>query len=101
LKENIKCDDWMNVVIAYEPVWALNNNQEIFPEEIDKIHSFIRKWIEDNVSEEISNKIRIIYGGQVDKNNAERLIMMRDIDGFLLSETSVTPEFKDIVETVN
>jgi len=51
LKENIKCDDWMNVVIAYEPVWALNNNQEIFPEEIDKIHSFIRKWIEDNVSE--------------------------------------------------
>ena len=49
----------------------------------------------------ISKKIRIIYGGQVDKNNAERLIMMRDIDGFLLSETSVTPEFKDIVETVN
>jgi triosephosphate isomerase len=34
-------------------------------------------------------------------NNAERLIMMRDIDGFLLSESSVTPEFKDIVETVN
>ena len=91
----------MNVVIAYEPVWALNNNQEILPEEIDKIHSFIRQWIEDNVSEEISKKIRIIYGGQVDKNNAERLIMMRDIDGFLLSETSVTPEFKDIVEIVN
>jgi triosephosphate isomerase len=91
----------MNVVIAYEPVWASINNQEVFPEEINKIHSFIRKWIQENVSEEISKQIRIIYGGQVDKNNTERLIMMRDIDGFLLSETSITPEFKEIVETVN
>ena len=45
LKENLECDDWINVVIAYEPVWALINNQEVFPEEINKIHMFIRKWI--------------------------------------------------------
>ena len=62
---------------------------------------FIRKWICENVDTEISKQIRIIYGGHVDKNNAERFIMMKDVDGFLLSECSITPEFKDIVETVN
>jgi triosephosphate isomerase len=54
LKDNISCDDWMNVIIAYEPVWALLNNQEVFPEEINKVHMFIRKWIRENVDEEIS-----------------------------------------------
>lgn len=91
----------MNITIAYEPVWAQQNSQEVFPEEINKIHQFIRRWICDNVSEDISKQIRIIYGGHVDKENATRLIMMRDVDGFLLSESSITPEFKDIVETVN
>ena len=101
LKENINCDDWMNITIAYEPVWAQQNNQEVFPEEINKIHSFIRKWISENVNEDISKQIRIIYGGNIDNQNASRFIMMRDVDGFLLSESSITPEFKDIVETVN
>jgi triosephosphate isomerase len=52
---------------------------------------FIRRWLYENISEDISKQIRIIYGGQVDETNVAKLIMMKNVDGFLLNESSIQP----------
>ena len=61
------------------------------PDEIDWMNLFIRRWLYENISEDISKQIRIIYGGQVDETNVAKLIMMKNVDGFLLNESSIQP----------
>ena len=61
----------------------------------------IRKWIKTNVTEDISNKTRIIYGGSVNETNAESLIVQKDIDGFLVGGASLKPAFAQIVDACN
>ncbi|MES1920447.1 triosephosphate isomerase [Bonamia ostreae] len=55
--------DWSKIVIAYEPVWAIGTGEVATPEQAQKVHCFIRKWLNKRVSPEIANTIRIIYGG--------------------------------------
>lgn len=68
---------------------------------IQHAHSEIREWLAVEVSKEISEITRIIYGGSVKANNCTELIKMKDIDGFLVGGASMTPEFADIVEYVD
>ena len=97
--EKIK-GNWDNVVIAYEPIIEKDNNGNyIIKEKIQEIHEFIRKEIKEKMGEEISNKIRIIYGGNVDEKNCNELIQLKDVDGFLVSEPSLKPTFINIIES--
>ena len=61
------------------------------------MHEFIRKEIKDRMGEEISNKIRIIFGGKVDDNNCNELILLKDVDGFLVGEPSIKSAFNNII----
>ena len=61
------------------------------------MHEFIRTQIKEKLGEEISNKIRIIFGGKVDENNCNELILLKDVDGFLVSEPSIKSTFNDII----
>lgn len=54
---------WENVVIAYEPVWAIGTGKVASPDQAQEVHVAVRDWLKKNVSEEVASKTRIIYGG--------------------------------------
>ncbi|KAG2223368.1 hypothetical protein INT45_002863 [Circinella minor] len=68
-----KINDWTNVVVAYEPVWAIGTGKVASPEQAEEVHATLRKWLADNVSQDVSDKTRIIYGGSVKGSNAGEL----------------------------
>lgn len=89
---------WKNVVIAYEPVWAIGTGKVATPEQAEETHSQIREWIATNVSPTVAKQTRIIYGGSVKANNCKALISCTNIDGFLVGGASMLPEFVDIMK---
>lgn len=97
IKAELSESDWKNVVIAYEPVWAIGTGKCATPSVAEETHSDIRGWISENVSSEIAQATRIIYGGSVKGATAPELITCPNIDGFLVGGASLLPEFKDII----
>ena len=90
---------WRNVVIAYEPVWAIGTGKTATPEQAQEVHMHLRNWLRQNLSETVANETRIIYGGSVSEKNAKDLIVQNDIDGFLVGGASLKPAFTDIVQS--
>lgn len=90
-------DKWANVVLAYEPVWAIGTGKTASPQQAQDVHASLRKWISSNVSSDVAAAVRIQYGGSVTAANAKELAACPDIDGFLVGGASLKPEFVDIV----
>lgn len=90
--------NWDNVVLAYEPVWAIGTGKTATPDQVKEIHTWIRGYLEKNVPE-CWAKIRIIYGGSVNDKNCHELIQIPDVDGFLVGGASLKPTFIDIVSS--
>ncbi|MED6216292.1 hypothetical protein PIB30_006232 [Stylosanthes scabra] len=91
---------WDNVVIAYEPVWAIGTGKVATPQQAQEVHVAVRDWLKNNVSAEVASKIRIIYGGSVNGGNCAELAKQEDIDGFLVGGASLKgPEFATIVNS--
>ena len=88
---------WEKVVIAYEPVWAIGTGKTATPEMAQEVHQGIRNWMRENVSADVAQKIRIIYGGSVSEGNCNTLIKEKDIDGFLVGGASLKPDFGKII----
>jgi triosephosphate isomerase len=92
---------WGNVVVAYEPVWAIGTGKVATPEQAEETHAHIRAWLHENISEDVACATRILYGGSVNGENASTLIGQANIDGFLVGGASLKPEFKDIIEAAD
>lgn len=93
-----------NLVIAYEPLWAVNNsrNVAITPHEIHQIVILIRKYLKDNWGESIASIVKIVYGGSVTPDNAQDLVHNGEVDGLLIGRASWQPEdLKSIVQSLN
>lgn len=80
---------WDNVVIAYEPVWAIGTGKVATPDQAQEVHVAVRDWLKKNVSDEVASKTRIIYGGSVNGGNCAELAKKDDIDGFLVGGASL------------
>ena len=78
-----------NIVIAYEPVWAIGTGKSASSEQAEEACKFIRGVLADIYGEEVSNEIRILYGGSVNVKNVEELMSMPDIDGGLVGGASL------------
>ncbi|CAK9138335.1 unnamed protein product [Ilex paraguariensis] len=92
---------WDNVVIAYEPVWAIGTGKVATPEQAQEVHVAVRDWLKKNVSADVASKTRIIYGGSVNGGNCAELAKQEDIDGFLVGGASLKgPEFATIINSV-
>ncbi|XP_065159788.1 triosephosphate isomerase [Atheta coriaria] len=89
--------DWSNVVLAYEPVWAIGTGKTATPEQAQDVHDALRQWLCKNVSKEVADSVRIQYGGSVTAANAKELASKPDIDGFLVGGASLKPDFVTIV----
>nr|XP_010922321.1 triosephosphate isomerase, cytosolic isoform X2 [Elaeis guineensis] len=94
-----RISDWTNVVVAYEPVWAIGTGKVATPAQAQEVHSVLRKWLHANVSAEIAGSTRIIYGGSVNGANCKELAAQPDVDGFLVGGASLKPEFVDIIKS--
>jgi triosephosphate isomerase len=73
-----------NIVIAYEPVWAIGTGKTATPEQAEEVHRFIRGKMDKLYSREVSEEIRIQYGGSVTPDNIKGLMNQPDIDGALV-----------------
>jgi len=87
--EGIGLGDLANIVIAYEPVWAIGTGKTATPEQANEVHSFIRKLIGKKYNSEASEKMRIQYGGSVKPENIKQLMAQPDIDGALVGGASL------------
>jgi len=89
--------DWSKVVLAYEPVWAIGTGKTATPDQAQEVHAALRKWLADNVSQEVSDNLRILYGGSVTADNCRDLAAKPDIDGSLVGGASLKPDFIKII----
>ena len=91
--------DWDNIILAYEPVWAIGTGETASSDQVQEMHSFIRSFIAQKYSTELAQKISILYGGSVKPNNANEIFSMQDVDGGLIGGASLNS--KDFFSIVN
>jgi triosephosphate isomerase len=82
-------DQILNVVIAYEPVWAIGTGITASAEDAQEMHQYIRSLLSEKFGEDISSKISILYGGSCKPDNAKELFSQNDIDGGLIGGASL------------
>lgn len=88
-----------NLVIAYEPIWAIGTGKTATPQQAQEIHSFIRSWLKENYNTEIAESLPILYGGSVKPENVSDLLAQEDIDGGLIGGASLdSKKFKKLIE---
>lgn len=83
--------DWQQIVIAYEPVWAIGSGESASPEQAQEVHEYIRQLLK-TVSQSVSETSKIIYGGSVNEDNAKKLFAQADIDGALIGGASLNAD---------
>jgi triosephosphate isomerase len=91
-------NEMRDIVIAYEPVWAIGTGKTATPEQAEEVHRFIRGKVEKLYSRKVSEEMRIQYGGSVTPENIKGLMNQPNIDGALVGGTSLKAEsFSKIV----
>jgi triosephosphate isomerase (TIM) len=81
-----------NLVVAYEPVWAIGTGKTATPELAAEAHAVIRREATEIFGEEFANQLRILYGGSVKPENAVALMAQEEIDGALVGGASLDPK---------
>jgi len=95
--KDVKAEDAKNIVFAYEPIWAIGTGKTATVQQAEEICAAIRQVIAEIYNEEVSNAIRIQYGGSVSADNAKELFAMPNIDGGLVGGASLKADFGKIV----
>jgi triosephosphate isomerase len=96
--EGVSLRGAQELVIAYEPVWAIGTGKTATKEQAQEAHAFIRAQLTQNLGSDLAAGLRILYGGSVKPGNVKDLMAMPDIDGALVGGASLKPEiFAEIV----
>ena len=98
--ENFTVGDLKNLIIAYEPVWAIGTGKTATPQQAEEVHLFIRKLIENHFSKEFAENLRILYGGSVKPDNSKDLLSQKNIDGALVGGACLNADsFLNIIKS--
>ena len=90
-----------NLVVAYEPVWAIGSGQTPTPAQIGEVHTFIRARLEKRFGPGVGRSVRLLYGGSVKGDNAADIFAIPDVDGALVGGASLTADdFLPIVKAL-
>lgn len=90
--EGLKEEDLQDLIIAYEPVWAIGTGKTATPELAQEVHAMIRAYMKKNFSEKLAERLPILYGGSVKPANIQSILQMPDIDGALVGGASLDVE---------
>ncbi|MBW7842818.1 MAG: triose-phosphate isomerase [Ignavibacteriales bacterium] len=94
-------EEMKNIIIAYEPVWAIGTGKTATPSQAQEVHEFIRDLIQIDYSLETANDVTIQYGGSVKPENAKELLSQKDIDGALVGGACLKADlFMGIIKSV-
>ncbi|MFA7257285.1 MAG: triose-phosphate isomerase [Kiritimatiellales bacterium] len=96
---DITAEQFENVVVAYEPVWAIGTGKTATSAQAQEVHAFIRGIIADMVGEKAAKGLRIQYGGSMKAANAKELLSQPDIDGGLIGGAAL--EARSFIDIVN
>jgi triosephosphate isomerase len=98
---DLDADRWGQMILAYEPVWAIGTGETASPEQAQEMHAFIRKTIAEAYSQPIADAVSILYGGSVKASNAVEIFSKPDVDGGLIGGASlVADDFIAIVKAI-
>ena len=99
--KNLSAEQMSDVVVAYEPVWAIGTGKTASDEQAQEAHAFIRALLSELYNEQIANATRILYGGSVKPDNVDNLMSQPDVDGALVGGASLkSADFARIVNFV-
>lgn len=90
--DGLTAETLSRIIVAYEPVWAIGTGETATPELAQEVHFMIRDWFQVVYSSELSQNIRILYGGSVKPDNVADLMAQPDIDGTLVGGASLQAE---------
>lgn len=94
----LTASDLARIIIAYEPVWAIGTGRTATPQQAQEMHAFIRHVFAEKYGDEVSTRVRILYGGSVKPDNIAGLMVQPDIDGALVGGASLDADsFAQIV----
>lgn len=94
----VEKEDASNIVIAYEPIWAIGTGETATPDQAQEMHRMIREELVELYTDESAEEIRILYGGSMKPHNAEELLEQPDVDGGLIGGASLKADsFTDII----
>lgn len=94
----LQLNDLEQLVIAYEPIWAIGTGVTATEAQIDQTHSFIRNYLEKKYDAPSAHAIRLLYGGSVTDQNARTILKIKNVDGLLVGGASLDPvKFANIV----
>lgn len=96
---SIQASDWANVVLAYEPVWAIGTGETASPEQAQEMHEFIRETVRKSYGSDIAEDVSILYGGSVKPENAKEIFSKPDVDGGLIGGAALKAD--DFIAIVN
>lgn len=95
---NLNKEEFSNVVLAYEPVWAIGTGKTATPEQAQEMHAFVRSLVEKQYDAEVAENTSILYGGSCNPKNAKELFSNADVDGGLIGGASlVADDFVKII----
>ena len=98
---HIENKDWEQIVLAYEPVWAIGTGETASPEQAQEMHEFIRETVRKRYGNTIAEDVSILYGGSVKPENAREIFSKPDVDGGLIGGAALKAEdFAKIVEAI-
>jgi triosephosphate isomerase len=93
-------EDFSNVIIAYEPIWAIGTGVNATTEQAQEMHQSIRQFVQQKYGKTISENLSILYGGSCKASNAQELFACPDVDGGLIGGASLkSREFVDIAKS--
>ncbi|WP_413998500.1 triose-phosphate isomerase [Flavobacterium sp. W1B] len=96
-----KTTDWGNIVLAYEPVWAIGTGETASPEQAQEMHEFIRQTVRTAYGKEVAEEVSILYGGSVKPENAKEIFSKPDVDGGLIGGAALkADDFAAIVNAI-
>jgi triosephosphate isomerase (TIM) len=94
-------DNWSNIVLAYEPVWAIGTGETASPEQAQEMHEFIRETVRKAFGSDIAENVSILYGGSVKPDNAQEIFSKPDVDGGLIGGAALkAADFAAIVNAI-
>jgi len=89
---HLEASAWKNIVLAYEPVWAIGTGETASPEQAQEMHAFIRKIVADKYNQEVAENVSILYGGSVKPANAKEIFSKVDVDGGLIGGAALNSD---------